>query len=82
MLRHKAGREELPFRLRAENAVLSTVGFYTNKKKYHRQVGLRAAGGAALGGRVAVACAGVTRTGSGSCRPQLPGGLAPALSIL
>lgn len=38
--------------LRAENAVLSTVGFYTNKKKYHRQVGLCAASGAAFVGRV------------------------------
>lgn len=47
--------------LRAGKAVLSTVGFYTNKKKYHRQAALPLWGGckhpAAV---VAVACAGVT----------------------
>lgn len=69
--------EETAIGLRAEKAVLTTVGFYTNKKKYHRQAGLCAASGAALMGRVqapsssavAVACAGVTGVGerSGSC---------------
>lgn len=73
--------------LRAEKAVLSAVGFYTNKKKYQRQVGLCAASSAALVGRVQAPCSGGGSglcwcDWSGSCRPPLPGGLAPALSIL
>lgn len=72
---------------RAEKAVLSTVGFYTNKIKYHRQAGFCVASSAALVGRVqavvTMGCAAVTGAGwSGSCRPHLPAGLAPALSIL
>lgn len=72
---------------RAEKAVLSTVGFYTNKIKYHRQEGLCVASSTALVVRVQavviMAHVGVTGGGwSGSCRPHFPAGLAPALSFL
>lgn len=72
---------------RAEKAVLSRVGFYTNKIKYHRQVGLCVTSSAALVGRlqavVTMACARVTGgEWSGGCRPHLPADVVPALSTL
>lgn len=75
--------------LRAEKAVLSTVGFYTNKK-YNRQAGLCAISSTALMRRVQALCSSGGSGlcwcdwwgGSSCCRPQLPGDLALSLSIL